>query len=73
MNYKKEKITITLEDEDVDNFWDIIMFALDWNAQATQNNLSNRKDGSSKVMTTMSEDVKKLADKLEEISRPSYG
>lgn len=65
MTYEKEKITISLEDDEVNDFWDIIMFALDYNAAAKK-----KKPGECGIM---SESQEKLAHKLEEISRPYYG
>lgn len=65
MIYEKEKITISLEGQEVEDFWDIIMYALDYN-----NIAKNSKPG---TYTTLSESQTKLAEKLEEVSRPSYG
>lgn len=65
MTYEKEKLTISLEGEEVNDFWDIIMFALDYN-----NIAKNSKPG---TYTPLSESQTKLAKKLEEVSRPSYG
>ena len=65
MTYEKEKITISLEGSEVNDFWDIIMFALDYNNIAKKS-----KPG---TYTTLSESQTKLAEKLEEVSRPSYG
>lgn len=65
MTYEKEKIIISLEGKEVNDFWDIIMFALDYN-----NIAKNSKIG---TYTPLSESQTKLAEKLEEVSRPSYG
>lgn len=65
MTYEKEKITISLEGQEVNDFWDIIMYALDYN-----NIAKNSKPG---TYTPLSEPQIKLAKKLEEVSRPSYG
>ncbi len=65
MTYEKEKIIISLEGQEVNDFWDIIMFALDYN-----NIAKNSKTG---IYTPLSESQTKLAEKLEEVSRPSYG
>lgn len=65
MTYQKEKITISLEGQEVDDFWDIIMFALDYN-----NIAKNSKPG---TYTPLSESQIMLAEKLEKVSRPSYG
>ena len=65
MTYEKEKIIISLEGQEVNDFWDIIMFALDYN-----NIAKNSKIG---TYTPLSESQTKLAEKLEEVSRPSYG
>ena len=65
MTYEKEKITISLEGQEVNDFWDIIMFALDYNNIAKKS-----KPG---TYIPLSESQTKLAEKLEEVSRPSYG
>lgn len=65
MTYEKERITISLEGQEVNDFWDIIMFALDYNIVAKKS-----KPG---TYTPLSESQTKLAEKLEEVSRPSYG
>lgn len=65
MTYEKEKITISLEGQEVNDFWEIIMFALDHNIIAKKS-----KPG---TYTPLSESQTKLAEKLEEVSRPSYG
>ena len=65
VTYEKDKITIHLEGEDVTDFWDIIMYALDYNNIA--------KGSKSKKYTQMTENQLKLAEKLEELSRPHYG
>ena len=65
MTYEKEKITISLEGSEVNDFWDIIMFALDYNNIA--------KKSKPVTYTPLSESQTKLAEKLEEVSRPSYG
>lgn len=64
MTYEKEKITISLEGQEVNDFWDIIMYALDYNTIA-----KNAKPG---TYTPLSESQTELAKKLEEVSRPSY-
>ena len=63
MTYKNEKISITLEEQEVNDFWNIIIFALIHNAIS--------KD-SEKTSTFLSDSQTKLAEKLEEIGRPSY-
>lgn len=64
MTYKKEQVTISLEGQEVTDFWDIIMFALDYNNIAKKS-----KPG---TYTPLSESQTKLAEKLEEVSRPSF-
>lgn len=65
--FSKDKITITISNEDdpkaTEDFWNIIMFALDWDSAA-----KNAKNG-----REMTADQRKMAEKLEEISRPIYG
>ena len=63
MTYKNEKISITLEGQQVNDFWNIIMFAL------LHNTISKNSENTS---TFLSDSQTKLAEKLEEISRPSY-
>lgn len=63
MTYKNEKISITLEEQEINDFWNIIIFAL------LHNTIS--KD-SEKTSTFLNDSQTKLAEKLEEISRPSY-
>ena len=66
--FEKNKITITISDEDspsaVEDFWNVIMFALDWDTRAKH---------SKEVIPTMTESQRKMAEKLEEVSRPTYG
>jgi len=64
MTYTKEQVTITLEGQEVTDFWDLIMFALDYD-----NIAKKAKPG---TYTTLSESQTKLAEKLEKVSRPSY-
>lgn len=64
MTYTKEQVTITLEGQEVTDFWDIIMFALDYN------NIAKKSKPS--TYTPLSESQTKLAEKLEEVSRPSF-
>ena len=67
ISFSKDKITITIDNQDdplaVETFWHVIMFALDWDAQER-----NARRG-----REMTEGQRKLAEKLEEISRPTYG
>lgn len=63
MTYEKEKITISLEGQEVNDFWDIIMYALDYD-----NIAKNSKPG---TYTLLTESQTRLAKKLEELSRPS--
>lgn len=63
MTYKNEKISITLEEQEVHDFWNIIMFAL------LNNTISKKSENTS---TFLSDSQTKLAEKLEEITRPSY-
>lgn len=63
MDYKKEKITITLEGQEVDDLWDIIMFALDYHQIAIKS-----KPGKYAPLT---DSDLKLANKLEELTRPN--
>ena len=63
MTYKNEKISITLEEQEVHDFWNIIMFAL------LHNTISKKSENTT---TFLSDSQTKLAEKLEEISRPSY-
>ncbi len=65
MEYKKEKITITLEGQEVDDLWDIIMFALDYHQIAL-------KSKSGKYVPLTDSDLK-LANKIEELTRPNNG
>jgi len=65
MIYEKEKVTITLEKEEVHDFWEILMCALDYDRQAR----SSKKDGCPKLNASQL----KLTNKLEEIVRPYYG
>ena len=66
--FSKDKITITISNEDdpkaTEDFWNIIMFALDWDSRAKH---------SKEVIPTMTDDQRKMAEKLEELSRPIYG
>lgn len=63
MTYKNEKISITLEEQEVNDFWNIIMFAL------LHNTISKNSENTS---TFLSDSQTKLAETLEEITRPSY-
>lgn len=63
MTYKNEKISITLEGQQVNDFWNIIMFAL------LHNTISKNSENTS---TFLSDSQTKLAETLEEITRPSY-
>ena len=63
MTYKNEKISITLEGQQVNDFWNIIMFAL------LHNTISENSENTS---TFLSDSQTKLAETLEEITRPSY-
>lgn len=63
MIYKNEKISITLEGQQVNDFWNIIMFAL------LHNTISKNSENTS---TFLSDSQTKLAETLEEITRPSY-
>lgn len=63
MTYKNEKISITLEGQQINDFWNIIMFAL------LHNTISNNSENTS---TFLSDSQTKLAETLEEITRPSY-
>lgn len=64
MFVKKEKITITLENDEIEDFWDIIMFALDYDSIIKKSkNTENYPLNESKI---------KLANKLKEISQPIY-
>lgn len=63
MTYKNEKISITLEGQQVNDFWNIIMFAL------LNNTISKNSENTS---TFLSDSQTKLAETLEEITRPSY-
>lgn len=63
MTYKNEKISIILEEQEVNDFWNIIMFVL------LHNTISKNSENTS---TFLSDSQTKLAEKLEEISRPSY-
>lgn len=65
MTYEKEKLTIHLEGSEVKDFWDIIMYALDYD-----NIAKNSKPGTYVPLTGSQI---RLAEKLEEISRPSVG
>lgn len=64
MTYEKDKVTIHLEGDEVEDFWDIIMCALDYNMIAKAN---------PKRYVPLTDDKLKLANKLEEIVRPSHG
>lgn len=68
ITFSKDKITINISNEDdpkaVEDFWNIIMFALDWDSRAKH---------STEVIPTMTKDQRKMAEKLEELSRPYYG
>ena len=63
MTYKNEKVSITLEGQQVNDFWNIIMFAL------LHNTISKNSENTS---TFLSDSQTKLAETLEEITRPSY-
>ena len=63
MTYKNEKISITLEGQQINDFWNIIMFAL------LHNTISENSENTS---TFLSDSQTKLAETLEEITRPSY-
>lgn len=63
MTYKNEKISITLEGQQVNDFWNIIMFVL------LHNTISKNSENTS---TFLSDSQTKLAETLEEITRPSY-
>lgn len=63
MTYKNEKISITLEGQQVNDFWNIIMFAL------LHNTISKNSEN---TITFLSDSQTKLAETLEEITRPSY-
>lgn len=63
MTYKNEKISITLEEQEVNDFWNIIMFVL------LHNTISKNSENTS---TFLSDSQTKLAETLEEITRPSY-
>lgn len=63
MTYKNEKISITLEGQQINDFWNIIMFAL------LHNTISKNSENTS---TFLSDSQTKLAETLEEITRPSY-
>ena len=67
LSFSKDQITITISNQDdplaTENFWNIIMFALDWDSAAR-----NAKNG-----REMTDAQRKMAEKLEEVSRPIYG
>lgn len=63
MTYKNEKISITLEGQQINDFWNIIMFAL------LHNTISKNSEN---TITFLSDSQTKLAETLEEITRPSY-
>lgn len=57
MRIESNGITIYLEKDEIQDFWNIVMFALDWQGYAEKNGKS-----------TMTENELKLANKLAEIT-----